>query len=91
MNEEIQKLLEKAERSLKAAETLLSEGDYDFAVSRAYYAMFYSVRAMLLLIDITTKKHASTISIFCEKFVKSGEFPVIETNMTVGHLMLNDN
>ncbi len=75
MNEEIQKLLEKAERSLRAAEVLFEEEDYDFAVSRAYYAMFYCAKAMLLRKDITTKKHASTISLFCEKFVKTEEFP----------------
>jgi len=71
---EISKLIEKAERSLEAARLLLNRGDYDFAVSRAYYAMFYCAKAMLLTRGITTKKHSSTISLFCEKFVKSGEF-----------------
>lgn len=42
MKQEIQKLLEKARRSLKAAQRLFQSGDYDFAISRAYYAMFYS-------------------------------------------------
>jgi len=71
---EIPRLIEKAERSLEAAKVLLDRGDYDFAVSRAYYAMFYCAKAMLLSKGITTKKHSSTISLFCEKFVKSGEF-----------------
>ncbi len=35
---EIRELLEKARRSLLAAERLLRDGDSDFAVSRAYYA-----------------------------------------------------
>ena len=71
---EISKLIEKAERSLEVARLLLNRGDYDFAVSRAYYAMFYCAKAMLLTRGITTKKHSSTVSLFCEKFVKSGEF-----------------
>jgi len=71
---EISKLIEKAERSLEVARLLLNRGDYDFAVSRAYYAMFYCAKAMLLTRGITTKKYSSTVSLFCEKFVKSGEF-----------------
>ncbi|ADC65995.1 HEPN domain protein [Ferroglobus placidus DSM 10642] len=74
MKEEITKLIEKAERSLEVAKVLLERGDYDFAVSRAYYAMFYCAKAMLLSRGITTKRHSSTISLFCENFVKSGEF-----------------
>lgn len=41
---EVRELVGKAERSLAAARRLLEAGDYDFAVSRAYYAMFYVAR-----------------------------------------------
>jgi uncharacterized protein (UPF0332 family) len=44
---EILSLVEKARRSPKSAKLLLSEGDYDFAISRAYYAMFYCAEAVL--------------------------------------------
>lgn len=74
MKDEIAKLIEKAERSLEAAVMLLDKGYHDFAVSRAYYAMFYCAKAMLLTEGITAKKHSLIISLFCEKFVKSGEF-----------------
>ena len=40
MNANQQGLLHKARRSLAAARRLAAEGDLDFAVSRAYYAMF---------------------------------------------------
>ena len=33
-------LLDKADRSLAAAERLLMDGFYDFAAGRSYYAMF---------------------------------------------------
>ncbi len=36
-----QALLLKAQRSLDAAQSLIQQGFYDFAVSRTYYAMFY--------------------------------------------------
>jgi len=55
---EIDELLEKARRSLAATERLLADGDSDFAVSRAYYAMFYVARALLLTRDIRRSKHS---------------------------------
>lgn len=72
---EIRELLDKARRSLHAAERLLRDGDYDFAVSRAYYAMFYAARALLLTKDIRRSKHAGLIAAFNEHFIQSGELP----------------
>ena len=40
--------MEKATTSLQAAKTLCEQRFYDYAVSRAYYAMFYAAEAMLL-------------------------------------------
>ncbi len=37
---EIEALLERAADSLAAARTLLRDGFFDFAASRAYYALF---------------------------------------------------
>ena len=72
---EIHELLGKARRSLLAAERLLHDGDHDFAVSRAYYAMFYTAQALLLSRDIRRAKHSAVIAAFNEHFVKSGEVP----------------
>lgn len=47
MREECGKLLEKASRAIRAAETLLREGESEFAAGRAYYAMFYTASALL--------------------------------------------
>jgi uncharacterized protein (UPF0332 family) len=41
-------LLRKAQRTIQSARLLLTDGDYDGAVSRAYYAMFYVAEALLL-------------------------------------------
>jgi uncharacterized protein (UPF0332 family) len=48
MKEESGKLLDKAARAIKAAETLLKAGSVDFAAGRAYYAMFFTAEALLL-------------------------------------------
>jgi len=45
---EIKSLIERARKYLKSAEVLLENKDYESCVSRAYYAMFYSVEAVLL-------------------------------------------
>ena len=45
---QIQALIEKARRYLRSAELLIHDGDYDSAVSRSYYAMFYSARQRCL-------------------------------------------
>jgi len=39
---EIQQLIERAERMIKAAEYLFKEGFYEDAVSRAYYSMCFA-------------------------------------------------
>ncbi|HXF93529.1 MAG TPA: HEPN domain-containing protein [Nitrospiraceae bacterium] len=69
---EIKELLDKAQRSLRAAERLMADGDHDFAVSRAYYAMFYAAQALLLTKDIRRSKHSAVLSAFNESFVKTG-------------------
>ncbi len=72
--EEIKALMTKAKRSLMAAKNLFSQEYYDFAISRAYYAMFYSAEALLLTKDLKFKKHAAVISAFGREFVKTGRF-----------------
>jgi len=75
MNEEINQLIEKAKRSVGAAEKLFDGGDYDFSVSRSYYAMFYCAEAVLLARDLSFSKHSAVITNFGKNFVKTGIFP----------------
>jgi uncharacterized protein (UPF0332 family) len=72
---EIQELLEKARRSLAAAEVLAQQGYNDFATSRTYYAMFYAAQALLLTRDARRTKHSGIIAAFNELFVHTGELP----------------
>lgn len=57
-------LLDKAERSLAAAEHLLLEGFPEFAAGRSYYAMFYATEALLLSRDLSFSKHSAVITAF---------------------------
>jgi len=72
MNEDVQELLEKAGQSIGAAELLLKDGYIDFAASRAYYAMFYAVEALLLSRNLAFSKHSAVIAAFGKEFAKTG-------------------
>ena len=74
MREEITEIIQKAKRSLKAAQKLYEDKEYDFSASRAYYAMFYMAEAVLLTKDLSFSKHSGVISAFGQYFVKSEIF-----------------
>jgi uncharacterized protein (UPF0332 family) len=74
LREEITEFIEKAERGLKVAESLFESEDFDFAVSRAYYSMFYMAQACLLTKNLSFSKHSGVISAFNLQFVKTGTF-----------------
>lgn len=72
MKEATQKLLAKADRVLKFAERLRTDDDGEFVVGRAYYAMFYTVEALLNERGHRFRKHGGVHGAFREHFVKSG-------------------
>ena len=69
-------LLKKAESSIESAKLLTANGFHDFAVSRAYYAMFYLAEAFLLGEGVSFSKHSGVISAFGQRFAKTGRVPV---------------
>jgi uncharacterized protein (UPF0332 family) len=68
-------LLRKAEDSLNAAKLMRENGYYDFAASRAYYAMFYVAEAFLLGKGLAFSKHSAVHAAFGEHFVRTGSVP----------------
>lgn len=72
MKEATQKLLSKAARALKFAERLKKDDDGEFAVGRAYYAMFYIAEALLNERGHRFRKHGGVHGAFREHFVKTG-------------------
>jgi uncharacterized protein (UPF0332 family) len=67
--------LQRARRYLDTAALVLNDGDFESAVSRAYYAMFYVARALLEQKDITPKTHSGLRNQFGLHFVKTGDLP----------------
>ena len=68
-------LLRTAQQSLRAAQLLAGENFPDFAVSRAYYAMFYIAEAILLADSLSFSKHSAVIAGFGQHFVETGRVP----------------
>lgn len=73
LKEEVQRLLDRAEQTLKASRVLIDGGYFGDAVSKVYYAMFYAARALLVQNDIIRHKHAAIISAIGQFFVKKGK------------------
>jgi len=72
---EIESLGIRARKYLDSAALLIHADDYESAVSRAYYAMFYMVQAALLHRGLSASTHKGVISLFGEHFIKTGTFP----------------
>lgn len=72
---QLEAMLDKGQRVLRAAREHHAEGDADFASSKAYYAVFHLMQAVLLTKRRTFSKHAGVISGFSEHFIKPGLFP----------------
>jgi uncharacterized protein (UPF0332 family) len=68
-------LIKKAQESLRAARLLAKDTLYNFAASRAYYAMFYVAQAFLLEEKLAYSKHSAVISAFGQRFAKTGRVP----------------
>jgi uncharacterized protein (UPF0332 family) len=72
---ELRALLAKAQRYLESAKLLRVHTDYDSAISRLYYAMFYCAEALLLAQGQSFSSHRAVISAFAQHFVKPGLVP----------------
>jgi uncharacterized protein (UPF0332 family) len=66
--------MEQAEESLDAARVLLEQRLVRPAATRACYAMFYAILALLATKKRETSKHSGAISLFDKEFVKAGLF-----------------
>ncbi|HAO19917.1 MAG: hypothetical protein BWK80_41965 [Desulfobacteraceae bacterium IS3] len=62
---------DKAKDALRQAELLLNNDEYDGSINRSYYAIFNSIRSLLALVGIDSRKHTGIISYFDQYFVKT--------------------
>jgi len=69
---ETERLLDKAEHAIRAAEILLDADEKDFAAGRAYYALFYTAEALLVERGKRFRKHSAVHAAFGSQFGKTG-------------------
>jgi len=75
LREELEAMLQKARRYVESAETLRLRSDFDSAVSRLYYAMFYCAEALLRAHGQSFSSHRAVISAFAQQFVRPAIVP----------------
>ena len=68
-------VLADGERALHAAAVLLNAGIFQDAVSRAYYAAFHHVEAVLFSRGLQARSHHGTHHVLREQFVRPGLLP----------------
>lgn len=68
----IEGYLEKSKKKLEVATKLLTDGFYDDAISRAYYAVFHAAQAALLVEGVKTETHKGVVMLFGLLLVKTG-------------------
>jgi len=73
--------LVRAEECLKEADTLGREGLSSGAVSRLYYYVFHTVRALLFSKGLEPKTHEGSLRLLSLHFVKTGILGTEETHM----------
>jgi len=78
---EIFTIIEKAESKLLTAHINFENGRYDDVASRAYYAAYHAISAVLIQKGMVFSSHAQTIGAFNREFIKTGIFPREFTNM----------
>ncbi|HHT9125034.1 MAG TPA: HEPN domain-containing protein [Candidatus Brocadiia bacterium] len=73
----IKMTLLKAREKLKTAQIDFDNQRYDDSVSRAYYAVFHSISAVLLSKGLHFSSHGQTVGAFTREFIKTKEFPAL--------------
>lgn len=67
--------LSRGEEAIEAAEVLFEKNLFPDAISRAYYAVFHHLKAILFTIGHEPRSHEGAFHLFNVHFLKTGEFP----------------
>lgn len=74
LSKQIKIMMTKAKDSLEVARQLHEQKHYNDAASKAYYAVFHSLQAILLTKELSFSKHSAVMSAFNKEFIYSGVF-----------------
>lgn len=80
----------RAKTTLDEAIDELSRNNYRLAVNRAYYSVFYIMRAFLAIVNKDSSKHSGVMALFNQYFIKPGivsdvSFKEIQSLMDLRH------
>lgn len=64
--------LKKADKKLRTSKKLYDDGEFEDAISRAYYAMYHAARALLLTKHIEPKTHKGVLTTLNQFFIHTG-------------------
>lgn len=81
---------ERAETTLNEAIDELSRGNFRLTANRAYYSIFYAMRAFLALENKDSSKHSGVLALFNLNFIRPGivsetSFKAIQSLMDLRH------
>ena len=72
---------QRAEETLNEAFDELFRKNFRLTVNRAYYSVFYAMRAFLATIDKDSSKHSGVVSLFNQHFIKTSMIPEISSKL----------
>ena len=61
----------RAEETLKESIAALARQSVSLSINRAYYSVFYAMRAFLAIVDKDSSKHTGVVSLFNQYFIKT--------------------
>ncbi|MBI2345693.1 MAG: HEPN domain-containing protein [Deltaproteobacteria bacterium] len=67
--------VEKGDAALRQAHLLFQNKEFDGCISRAYYAVFHYVSALLLTQGIEARSHEGLVRLFNLHFIRTAIFP----------------
>ena len=73
--------MDRANEAMRAANLLFENGFVRDAVSKIYYSLLYSIRALLLTEGLEPKSHEGALRLFGLHFVKPGAFEAKESHV----------
>lgn len=71
----IKAMIKKSEEKLESADVLYKNAIYDDCASRAYYAVYHALAAILYSKNLEFSSHSQTIGAFNKEFVHTGILP----------------
>jgi uncharacterized protein (UPF0332 family) len=77
----IREEIDRANEAVRAANLLFENGFVRDAVSKVYYSLLYSVRALLLTEGLEPKSHEGALRLFGLHFVKPGAFEAKDSHI----------